>query len=433
MKRTLAIGFISLALMALFACQKQSIIGESIEGPPIESNITLSDRVTSVKQGISPYLMKYSDTMLRCLGGGIILEGNSQAERALYYAWDATWKDLPMINRGIGGTSWRQMYPYIGKLNTEYKPAIVIQYQGDNEGAWGWSAETVKQDLDKYYEEWRRQNPNTWWIQIALIKTPSLIAKGRSAFVDSLNNFYRLKFESDPRARYVVIPPPTKWRTDGIHWDEYTTFSTHVKPVILELFNTKDTTTISPKLTSDTIFAFGSSTIAQWKIEGIWPGKIIRKAGYGGRTAVQLYQLTDTIRKVNPKQVLLYAGTNDVVARRTTSQVTQALKDLMLKIWAENPNVHISYITMHPSDTAFKLKSTSGETGIQTIEYTNRNIKNWINTYHSHHADVIETYSGLLEWNPKRVKASHFQADKLHLNQLTGYPYFNNRVFPALK
>ena len=160
----------------------------------------------------------------------------------------------------------------------------------------------------------------------------------------------------------------------------------------------------------------------------------MKKAGYKGVFIHHLLQLTDTIMKVRPRQVLLYAGSNDVIAGNKTSEVTIALQALMRKIWDENPDVHITYITMHASDTAFKVRSANnGETGIQTIEYVNANMKNWITADHSHHASIIESYTHFLAWNPKRINTRFYEPDKLHLNQSHGYPMLSELTAPKLK
>lgn len=196
----------------------------------------------------------------------------------------------------------------------------------------------------------------------------------------------------------------------------------------------KDTIPIVEDTVLSVIMGFGSSTIDRWDLQGAFPYKKLTKAGYKGTFISQLLQLTDTIRKVNPRQVLLYAGSNDVIAGKTTSEVTIALQGLMRKIWDENPEVHITYITMHASDTAFKVHSgNNGQTGIQTIEYVNASIKKWITSDHSHHASVIESYSSFLAWNPKRIETRYYEPDKLHLNQTDGYPKLNELTRPKLK
>jgi hypothetical protein len=173
---------------------------------------------------------------------------------------------------------------------------------------------------------------------------------------------------------------------------------------------------------------FGSSTIARWDLERAFPNKKMKKAGYKGALIDELLQLTDTIRKVKPTQVLLYAGSNDVIAGNTTDNVTLALQGLMQSIWEENAGVHITYITMHASDTSFKVPF-----GTETIESVNENITRWIQKNHSHHASVVESYSSFLALNPKRIDLKYYEPDKLHLNQTYGYPKLNALTAPKLK
>ena len=204
-------------------------------------------------------------------------------------------------------------------------------------------------------------------------------------------------------------------------------------PDIVDTIPYKDTIPGSEDTVKTVIIGFGSSTIARWDLQTAFPDKTIRKAGYKGSFLHQLLELTDTIRKVKPQQVLLYAGSNDIITGKSVSEVTLALQELMSKIWDENPDVHITYITIHASDTVFKVQSDNGQLGIETLEKVNANMIDWITNHHGHNASVVESYRSFLRYDPKRIDVNYYEPDKLHLNQTLGYPKLNELTSPILK
>lgn len=196
--------------------------------------------------------------------------------------------------------------------------------------------------------------------------------------------------------------------------------------------------TIPPPPPEKNIVFYGSSTIAIWNLEQSFPGMPVKKVGYGGKTWSNLVTLADTISKLNPRQVVLYSGDNDVVARRTVGSMVQDIQKLCNKIWEQNPDVHITFLYTKPSDTAFKIVYPDKvTTGITAIEYTNRNITLWgnsaaVQSLHPGKFSVSDTYAPFLLWNPKRLDEKKYQADKLHLNHTLGYPALTKALLPKL-
>jgi hypothetical protein len=197
-----------------------------------------------------------------------------------------------------------------------------------------------------------------------------------------------------------------------------------------------DDTTLArePVDTSKAVVFFGSSTIAQWNVAQSFPNHLVKKAGFGGRTWAGLYLLADTIARLNPKQVVIYSGDNDLIARRSVAQMTTDIQRLINRIWTLAPDVPVVFLYTKPSDTAFKiLYADKITTGTAALEYTNRNIANWGRQNHATKFVAIDTYTPFLLWNPKRLDTKYYQADRLHLNQSMGYPVLNRLVTPALK
>jgi lysophospholipase L1-like esterase len=188
-----------------------------------------------------------------------------------------------------------------------------------------------------------------------------------------------------------------------------------------------------PEPEPENIVFFGSSTISQWHIEEAFAGYPVKKAGFGGKTWSSLLQLTDTIKKLNPKQVVLYSGDNDVIARKSVGSMSLNIQKLCEKIYEENPGVVITFLYTKPSDTAFHITYSDGiTTGINGIEYVNRNMQKWGEQNHPDDFNVVDSYIPFLSWQPKRLAEQYYQKDKLHLNQTYGYPVLNELLAPML-
>jgi hypothetical protein len=190
---------------------------------------------------------------------------------------------------------------------------------------------------------------------------------------------------------------------------------------------------VEEKPKEENIVFFGSSTIAIWNLEEAFPGYPVKKAGFGGKTWAGLLALSDTIMKLNPKQVVLYSGDNDVIAQRSVASMIKNIQDICEKIWAYDPNIKVTFLYTKPSDTAFKIMyKDSVTTGINVIEYTNRNVTKWGRETHPDNFDAVDSFTPFLSWNPKRLNEMYFKSDLLHLNQTYGYSVLNELVAPKL-
>ena len=121
---------ISLSVIIFFSCQKRIDDGK-IFGEHVQSDLTMAERVYAFKN-----TGKYSDTSAIARSGyGIVMHGNSIVERMLYYSWKTSWVDkgYPILNRGIGGTTWNEKIPYIKDLVSVYRPNDIVLYDGENE------------------------------------------------------------------------------------------------------------------------------------------------------------------------------------------------------------------------------------------------------------------------------------------------------------
>jgi len=216
---------------------------------------------------------KYSDQNLAAArnGGGIVFGGNSLAERMLYSNWDATWQGLPVINRALGGTTWKEQIPFIDDLFTDYKPKVIVLYNGENEylrypvSSYKEVSKTFSPYFIEFYNKLRARNPHAKIIISSMVACPTLFKRGYEIYktstgnyiydIDNINRIYKNKLASDKAAtgnatRYVDIKPlyqqyyPTRWydatkfESDGIHikLTNYNPWYNKLKPVVDSLY-----------------------------------------------------------------------------------------------------------------------------------------------------------------------------------------------------
>jgi hypothetical protein len=264
MKRCL---LLSVLIVTIFSCQKKSTENDSITGDVVSSNATLAERVWTLKN-----VGKYSDQNLAAArnGGGIVFGGNSQMERMLYSNWDMTWQGYPVINRAIGGTTWAEQIPYIDDLFTDYKPSVIVLYQGENEylrfpvSTNKLVSSTIQTNFIKFYDILRAHNPKAKIIICSMVACPVLFKRGYEVYktstgqyiydIDNLNNIYKNKLTKDNSltgitTRFVNIKPlyqfynprmydATKYDADGIHIKliQYPAWYNKLKPVVDSLY-----------------------------------------------------------------------------------------------------------------------------------------------------------------------------------------------------
>jgi lysophospholipase L1-like esterase len=88
--------------------------------------------------------------------GGILFLGSSSIR-----GWDLKkwFSDLPVVNRGFGGSQICDSTHYADRLVTIHQPRLVVFYAGDNDIASGKSPEQVRDDFRAFVEKVRKPQP----------------------------------------------------------------------------------------------------------------------------------------------------------------------------------------------------------------------------------------------------------------------------------
>ena len=186
-------------------------------------------------------------------------------------------------------------------------------------------------------------------------------------------------------------------------------------------FEAQDKTTPPP---ASPILFVGSSSIRLWNgLAEAFPGKPVLQRGFGGS------ELNDVIRYAprvinpyKPKQIVLYAGDNDIgvsstPAREVFSRFTTFFA-LMRKL---HPGATITFIAIKPSPARKQFMPVQVE--------ANNLIKNYVNGQKN--ASYADVYTPMLGADGQ-PRPELFQADGLHMNE-QGYALWQQVIGPLLK
>lgn len=88
----------------------------------------------------------------------VLFAGSSSARM---WRTHESFPDLPVVNRGFGGSHISDVIHYAGQVVLPYKPGVIVFYAGDNDIAAGKSAEGVAGDYRKFVTLVHAQLPAT--------------------------------------------------------------------------------------------------------------------------------------------------------------------------------------------------------------------------------------------------------------------------------
>jgi lysophospholipase L1-like esterase len=109
--------------------------------------------------------------------------------------------DLPVINRGFGGSHISDINFYFKRIILPYKPKLIVFYAGDNDIASGKSAQQVLEDFRRFAEMVREKLPKTPIIFISI--KPSESRWNFWPVAKQANEMIRLFCENNNRLTFV--------------------------------------------------------------------------------------------------------------------------------------------------------------------------------------------------------------------------------------
>ncbi len=135
--------------------------------------------------------------------GGILFIGSSSIRG---WKLDDYFADLPVINRGFGGSQIADSTHFAERIVFPYKPKTIVLYAGDNDMAAGKTPKQVAADYGAFVAKLQATLPKVKIVFIAIkpsIKRWALVEKMREA-----NRLIRAITEKDKRQAFVDVDKP---------------------------------------------------------------------------------------------------------------------------------------------------------------------------------------------------------------------------------
>src|SRR5262245_41487330 len=185
----------------------------------------------------------------------------------------------------------------------------------------------------------------------------------------------------------------------------------------IKAFEVADKTNSPPK---DAILFVGSSSIRLWKdlAKNFSEFKIIQR-GFGGSEISDVTAFAPRIViPYRPRQVVLYAGDNDIASSKSPERILNDFKSLVAAIHGKLPNTTITFISIKPSPSRWKFE--------EQVKQANALIKNYAvaNT----RLEFIDVFTLMLAADGK-PRPELFLADNLHMNR-KGYDLWVTLIKP---
>jgi lysophospholipase L1-like esterase len=151
-------------------------------------------------------------------------------------------RDLPVINRGFGGSHISDSTHYLDRIVLPYKPGVIVFYAGDNDVAGGKSAERVAKDFKIFSTRVHEALPRTPIIFVAI--KPSIARWDKWATMRAANELIEAACRESDLLLYADIAAPMLgtdgkpreelFVKDGLHLNErgYAEWNRVVGPLI---------------------------------------------------------------------------------------------------------------------------------------------------------------------------------------------------------
>ncbi len=104
--------------------------------------------------------------------------------------------DVPLINRGFGGSQLTDVLQYFDRVVAVYKPQLIVLYAGDNDVGAGKSAEEIATTYRQFAKRVRETLPETKILWIAIKPSPKRWALREKAI--AANALVKVEIEQAP-------------------------------------------------------------------------------------------------------------------------------------------------------------------------------------------------------------------------------------------
>ena len=176
--------------------------------------------------------------------GGIVFVGSSSIRLWTTLAEDMA--PLPVIRRGFGGSHLLHVNHELSRIVLPYAPRAVVLYAGDNDIAYGRSAEAVAAEFQQFVQVIHAALPETdvWYLSMKPTKTQAIfwpeLSRGNRLIAAAAKDAPRVHF-IDADALFLTADGKADaglLRFDGIHLNDkgYATWTSMIKPALLAAY-----------------------------------------------------------------------------------------------------------------------------------------------------------------------------------------------------
>ncbi len=339
-------------------------------------------------------------------------------------------KKTPLLNRGFGGSQLSDVAFFADRCVIKYKPKQVYLNAGGNDLHAGKTPEEVLAAFEEFVTKVQTALPKTAISFISIPPSPS-----RWSEVEQVKKANALIAASCEKKGVVFIdvfslllgadgqPRPELYVEDKLHFSEagYDVVTSAIRwQKDILAFAKKDAEKAPPE---NPIVFTGSSSIVKWKsLAEDFPGLPVMNRGFGGSEVFDSFNYAHlTVIKYKPRQVVMYAGGNDINAGKTPQRVFADFKAFVAKVHAALPECRICYISNAPNPKRWSMIDKMIETSRLVEEYTKTDKR----------LQFINVYPHMLGADGK-PKPDIFVEDQLHMNP-KGYVIWKEVVGAYLK
>ena len=339
-------------------------------------------------------------------------------------------KNLPVLNRGFGGSQLSDVVHYAERCVIKYQPKQIYLNAGGNDLHAGRTPEEVLASFEAFVTKVKTTLPKT---AIAFISIPP--SASRWSEVEQVKQANALIAASCAKQRLDFIevfslllgadgtPRPELYVEDKLHFSEagYDVVTSAIRwQKEMLAFGKQDAQKAPPERP---IVFTGSSSIRMWKtLATDFPDLPVMNRGFGGSEVFDSFNYAHLlVIKYQPRQVVMYAGGNDINAGKTPQRVFADFKAFVAKVHAALPECRISYISSAPNPKRWSQAEKVTETNRLVEEFTKTDPR----------LQFINVHPHMLGADGK-PKPDIFLADQLHMNA-KGYAIWKEVVGPCLK
>jgi lysophospholipase L1-like esterase len=204
------------------------------------------------------------------------------------------------------------------------------------------------------------------------------------------------------------LPPNSVARQDSSKWESE-----------IAAFEARDRTNPPPK---NCILFVGSSSIRLWSgLATDFPGLPVVNRGFGGSELADSVNLADRIIiPYQPRQVVIYAGANDLAGGKDPEIVFGDFVALVVKIHQHLPDTSVAFIASAPNPKRWAI--------VEKVKKLNT----LMDAYCRQHQLVFIDVFPLMLGPDGQPKPDIFREDGLHMNA-KGYAIWKHAVAPYLR